>query len=48
MLQTVRVEKVDENIGVIFLVSMFPTWVMICKKVQKGAFYNFVLTSAEN
>ena len=38
MLQTVRVEKVDEKIGVIFLVSMFPTWVMICKLSKKVLF----------
>ena len=31
MLQTVRAEKVDEKIGVICLVSMFSSWVMVCK-----------------
>ena len=31
MLQTVRAEKLDENNGVIYLVSMFPSWVMVLK-----------------
>ena len=35
MLQTVRAEKVDEKIGVICLVSMLPTWVMVCKLSKK-------------
>ena len=37
ILQTVSAEKVDEKIGVICLVSMFPTWVRVCilsKKVH--------------
>ena len=34
MLQTVRSEKVDEN-GVICLVSIFPSWVMVCKLPKK-------------
>ena len=34
MLQTVRVEKVDEKNEVICLVSMFPSWVMVCKLLQ--------------
>ena len=32
---TVRAEKVDEKIGVICLVSMLPTWVMVCKLSKK-------------
>ena len=35
MLQTVSAGKVDEKIGVICLVSMFPSWVMICKLSKK-------------
>ena len=35
MLQTVRVEKVDEKNGVIRLVPMFPSWVMILKLPKK-------------
>ena len=31
MLQTIRVEKVDEKNWVVCLVSMFPSWVMVCK-----------------
>ena len=37
--------------GVICLVSMLPSWVMVCKlskKVHMCIFYNFVLTSARN
>ena len=41
MLQTVRVEKVDEKIGVICLVSMFPSWVMVCKLSKKVQFLQF-------
>ena len=41
MLQTVRAEKVDEKIGVIGLVSMFPTWVMVCKLSKKVHFWQF-------
>ena len=48
ILQTVRSEKVDEKNGVICLVSMFPSWVMVCKLSKKVHFYNFVLTSARN
>ena len=51
MLQTVGVEKVNEKNGVICLVSMLPSWVMVCKlskKVHMCIFYNFVLTSARN
>ena len=35
MLQTVSAGKVDEKIWVICLVSMFPSWVMICKLSKK-------------
>ena len=41
MLQTVSVEKVDEKIGVICLVSMFPSWVMVCKLSKKVNFSQF-------
>ena len=41
MLQTVRVEKVDEKNGVICLVSMFPSWVMVFKLSKKGHFLQF-------
>ena len=41
MLQKVRAEKVDEKIGVIGLVSMFPTWVMVCKLSKKVHFLQF-------
>ena len=41
MLQTVRVEKVDEKIGVICLVSMFPSWVMVCKLSKNVIFLQF-------
>ena len=48
MLQTVRVEKVDEKNAVICLVSMFHSWVMVLKLSKKCIFWNFVLTSAKN
>ena len=38
MLQTVRAEKVDEKNGVICLVSMFPSWVKVCKNSKKVHF----------
>ena len=41
MLQTIRVEKVDEKIGVICLVSVFPTWFMVCKLSKKVHFLQF-------
>ena len=41
MLQTVRAEKVDEKNGVICLVSMFPSWVMVCKLSKKVNFLQF-------
>ena len=41
MLQTVSVEKVDEKIGVICLVCMFPSWVMVCKLSKKVNFSQF-------
>ena len=31
MLETVRKEIGDEKIGVVCLVSIFPSWVMVCK-----------------
>ena len=41
MLKTVGAEKVDEKIGVICLVSMFPIWVMVCKLSKKVHFLQF-------
>ena len=41
MLQTVRPEKVDENNGVICLVSMFTSWIMVCKLSKKVHFFWF-------
>ena len=41
MLQTVRVEKVDKKNGVIFLVSVFPSWVMVGKLSKKLHFLQF-------
>ena len=41
MFQTVRAEKVDEKSGVIGLVSMFPTWVMVCKLSKNVHFLQF-------
>ena len=41
MLQTVRAEKVDEKLGVIGLVSMFPSLVMVCKLSKKVHFLQF-------
>ena len=38
MLQTVRVEKVDEKSGLIGLVSMFPTRVMVYKLSKRVHF----------
>ena len=40
MLQTVRDEKVDEQNGVICLVSMFPSWVWF-SIVEKSVFLQF-------
>ena len=39
MLQTVRVEKVDEKNEAIYLVSMFPSWAMVLKLSEK--FFQF-------
>ena len=47
MLQTVRAEKVDEKIGVICLVSMFPIWVMVCKLSKKVHFLQFCADLSE-
>ena len=41
MLQTVRVEKIDEKNGLIFLVSMFPSRVMVLKLSKKVHFLQF-------
>ena len=38
MLQTVRAEKADEKIGVIYLVSMFPSRIMVLK-LSKECFF---------
>ena len=48
ILQTVRVEKVDEETRVICLDPMFPSWVMVLKLSKKCIFCNFVLTSTRN
>ena len=48
MLQTVRAEKADEKIGVICLISMFPSRIMVLKLSKKCFFCNFELTSARN
>ena len=40
MLQTVRTEKVDKN-GVIYLVSMLPSWVVVLKLSKKVHFLQF-------
>ena len=45
MLQTVRAGKVDEKNGVIWLVSMFPSWFMVRKLSKK---IRFMLASARN
>ena len=41
ILQTVRSEKVDEQNGVICLVSMFPSWVMVLHLSKKVNFLQF-------
>ena len=41
MFQTVRAEKSGWKNGVICLVSMFPSWVMVCKLSKKGHFLQF-------
>ena len=41
MLQAVRAEKVDGKSGVICLVSMFPSWVMVCKFSKKVHFLQY-------
>ena len=41
MLQKVRAAKVEEKIGVIGLVSMFPTWFMVCKLSKKVQILQF-------
>ena len=41
MLQTDRVEKTDEENGVICLVSMFASWVMVLKLSKKVHFLQF-------
>ena len=41
ILQTVRLEKVDEKNRVICLVSMFPSWVMVLKLSKKVHFLQF-------
>ena len=47
ILQTVRAEKIDKKIGVICLVSMFPTWVMVCKLSKKVHFLQFCADLSE-
>ena len=41
MLQTVKVEKVDEKNGIICLYFMFPSWVMILKFSKKVHVFQF-------
>ena len=41
LLQTVRAEKVDEKNGAICLVSMFLSWVLVCKLSKKVYFLQF-------
>ena len=41
ILQTVRSEKVDEKNGAIYLVSMFPSWVVVFKLSKKVYFLQF-------
>ena len=41
MWQTVRAEKVDEENGVIYLVSMVLSWVMVLKLSKKVDFLPF-------
>ena len=48
MLQTVRVEKVDQKNWVICLVSMFPSWVMVCKLSRKVHFLQFSADLSKN
>ena len=42
MLQTVRVEKVEGKNWPICLISLFPSWVMICKLSKKRAFFTIL------
>ena len=46
--QTVRAQKVGEKNGVIYLVSFFPSWVLVLKLPKIVHFCKFVLTSARN
>ena len=41
ILQTVRSEKVNQKNGVIYLVSMFPSWVMVLTLFKKVHFLQF-------
>ena len=41
MLQTVRAEKVDEENGIMCLISMFSFWVMVLKFSRKCIFFQF-------
>ena len=41
LLQTDKVEKVDEKNGIIYLVSMFPSWVGVIKLSKKVHFLQF-------
>ena len=41
MLQTVWAEKVDEKNGVTYLVSVFPSWVMVHKLSKKVHYMQF-------
>ena len=41
ILQTVRSEKVNQKNGVIYLVSIFPSWVMVLTLSKKVHFLQF-------
>ena len=48
ILQKGRAEKADEkNNGIIWVIFMFPSWVMILKLSKKVHFFNFVPNSAK-
>ena len=48
VLQTVRAQKVDGKNGIIFLISIFLSWVMVLKLPKIVHVFKFVLTSARN
>ena len=48
MLKTVGAENVDEKNGVICLVSMFLSWLMVCKLSKKVHFLQFCGNLSKN